>query len=195
MPRRIEEDDLAPFVNDGGGADVLRDTACLLRRYVRISDTVQKRCLSVINVAHHSNDWRSGNEMIATKNGSFHWNTDKSFAFRNFFGIVENNDIDVVNLAEHINDRFLQFCVRRHDNAGIKKNFNALFRRHPEKDAQISQSRTLGKLQNWSFIAGVLNAAQQGGRNACAEGFFDDLRNVSIDGTHMRFNIYSQIHQ
>ena len=100
-----------------------------------------------------------------------------------------------MNLTEYIDDRFLQFSVCGHDNAGIKKDLNAFFRRHPEKDTQISQSRAFGKPQNRSFIAGALSAVQQGGRNTCTEGFFDDLRYVGVDGTHMRFYIYSQIHQ
>ena len=87
VPRRIEKNDLAPFVNDGGGADVLRDSARFLRRYVRIPDAVQKCCLSVVYMPHHRNDRRPRNEMIATENGSFHGNTDKLFTLGSLVGI------------------------------------------------------------------------------------------------------------
>lgn len=67
----VEERDLAPALFDLVGADVLRDSAVLAADHVRCADRVEQRRFSVIDVAHHGNDRRPGNDDAGAGDGQF----------------------------------------------------------------------------------------------------------------------------
>ena len=60
MARRIQERDTTPALQlHVVSTDVLRDTSCLTGNYVCITDVIQQRGLTMVNVSHHSHDRRT----------------------------------------------------------------------------------------------------------------------------------------
>ena len=62
MARRIQKRDLLVIDGDHISTDVLCDTACFPVSHVGISDAVQKRCLTVVNMTHNTDYRRSCNQ-------------------------------------------------------------------------------------------------------------------------------------
>ena len=64
MAGRIQERNSLSIVFHNVGADMLGDSAGLLRRYIRLTDRVQKRGFAVVDMAHNADDRRSGNHIL-----------------------------------------------------------------------------------------------------------------------------------
>ena len=62
MARCVKEGDLLIIDGNHVGTDVLCDTACLSVCHMGVSDTVQKRCFTMVNVAHNADYRRSRNQ-------------------------------------------------------------------------------------------------------------------------------------
>ena len=126
--------------------DVLRDTAGLTRNHIRITDVVQQRGLTVIDVTHHSDNRWTGYPilfvvilLLISLNSLNHVCTD-------IFGLE-------TKLISHNIDRFrIQTLIDRNHDTNAHAGTDDLCHRHIHHVRQVIRSHELGQLQYLAFL-------------------------------------------
>ena len=109
----VEEYDALILHVDGIGTNVLCDTASLSLSDSCFSDTVEQRCLSMIDVPHYSDHWRSGEKVL--------WLRVFLFYVKHFFFKGPHLDVCTKLTRDHRCGVRIECCVNRHHDALLKQ--------------------------------------------------------------------------
>ena len=153
VTRSIKEGNLASVLKCHTiGTDVLGNTTCLTSNYIRITDMVEQRSLTMVNMTHDSHDWSTWHEIVLV-----------ILLFTNSF-LYFGTYIFCLKV-ELISNKVDSFCIKtlvdRHHDTDRHQGWDDICYRNVHHCCQLWNSNKLCQLQYLTFLALCLSLCIQ----------------------------------